>query len=143
MSDYFLWFKAVHVIAVISWMAGLLYMPRLMVYHAGVPVGSDQSELFKLMERRLMHAITIPAGMVVWAMGLIMISQIGLKGNGWLHVKLLLVIGMTAVNIALERFRQAFAHDRNIKSAKFFRMFNEVPTLLMIGIVILVITKPF
>jgi len=143
MSDYYLWFKAVHVIAVISWMAGLLYCPRLFVYHAGVEVGSAQSELFKVMERRLLHAITIPAGFVAWAMGLVMISQIGLAGHGWLHVKLLLVVAMTAVTVALERYRMAFAHDRNAKPAKFFRMFNEVPTLLMIGIVILVITKPF
>jgi putative membrane protein len=143
MSDYFLWFKAVHVIAVISWMAGLLYCPRLFVYHAGVEPGSAQSELFKVMERRLLHAITIPAGMVVWMMGLIMVSQIGLAGNGWLHAKLVLVAGMTGVNVALERYRIAFVHDRNLKSARFFRLFNEVPTLLMIGIVILVITKPF
>ncbi|OIR00764.1 hypothetical protein GALL_171010 [mine drainage metagenome] len=143
MSAYFLWFKAIHVIAVISWMAGLLYMPRLLVYHAGVPVGSDQSELFKMMERRLMHAITIPAGVVAWIMGLLMVSEIGLAGNAWLHAKLTLVVAMTLVNVALERYRLAFAHDRNKKSARFFRVFNEVPTLLMIGIVILVITKPF
>ncbi len=143
MSAYFLWFKAVHVIAVISWMAGLLYMPRLLVYHAGVPVGSEQSELFKVMERRLMHAITIPAGLVAWIMGLLMVNEIGLAGNAWLHAKLALVVAMTLVNVALERYRLAFAHDRNKKSARFFRMFNEVPTVLMIGIVILVITKPF
>lgn len=143
MSDYYLWFKAIHVIAVISWMAGLLYMPRLLVYHAGVSVGSEPSELFKVMERRLMHAITIPAGVVTWTMGLIMITELGLAGHGWLHAKLVLVLGMTAVTVALERYRLAFAHDKNRKSAKFFRVFNEVPTLLMIGIVILVITKPF
>jgi putative membrane protein len=143
MSDYYLWFKAVHVIAVISWMAGLLYMPRLLVYHCGVEAGSEQSALFKVMERRLMHAITIPAGTVVWIMGLILLSQLGLKGNGWLHAKLVLVLGMTVVNFLLERWRIAFAHDANRHSARFFRMVNEVPTVLMIAIVILVITKPF
>lgn len=143
MSDYYLWFKALHVIAVISWMAGLLYCPRLFVYHAGVAAGSKTSELFKVMERRLLHAITIPAGVVAWVMGLIMVTEMGMKGNGWLHVKLLLVLGMTAVTVLLERYRIAFAKDANQKPAKFFRVFNEVPTLLMIGIVILVITKPF
>lgn len=143
MSDYYLWFKTVHVIAVISWMAGLLYCPRLFVYHADVAPESEQSKLFKIMERRLLHAITIPAGVVVWCMGLIMISQIGLAGQGWLHAKLLLVVGMTAVNVLLERHRMAFARDSNKKPARYFRMLNEVPTLLMIAIVILVVTKPF
>lgn len=143
MSDGYLWFKAIHIMAVISWMAGLFYCPRLFVYHAGVAVGSEQSELFKVMERRLIHAITIPAAVVAWIMGLIMVTQIGLAGNGWLHAKLLLVAAMTIFTGMLERYRIAFLHDRNAKSGKFFRAFNEVPTLLMIGIVILVVVKPF
>ncbi|HVI52771.1 MAG TPA: protoporphyrinogen oxidase HemJ [Candidatus Sulfotelmatobacter sp.] len=143
MSDAYLWFKAVHIMAVISWMAGLFYCPRLFVYHAGVAAGSEQSELFKVMERRLIHAITIPAAVVSWTMGLIMITQIGLAGHGWLHAKLVLVLAMTVFTVALERYRIAFAEDRNVKSEKFFRGFNEIPTLLMIGIVILVVVKPF
>jgi putative membrane protein len=143
MSDYYLWFKSIHVIAVISWMAGLLYLPRLFVYHTGVAVGSEQSELFKLMERRLMHAITIPAATVAWIMGLLMVSELGLKGQGWLHAKLLLVVGMTVVNVFVEHWRLDFAHDRNVRPGKFYRIANEVPTLLMIAIVVLVVAKPF
>jgi len=143
MSDYYLWFKSVHVMAVISWMAGLFYLPRLFVYHTDAAPGSETSELFKVMERRLMNAIMIPAGVLTWIMGLIMLSQIGMAGNGWLHVKLLLVLGMTAVHVQLERCRLSFARDRNSKPARYFRILNEVPTLLMIVIVILVVTKPF
>lgn len=142
-DDAFLWFKALHVIAVISWMAGLLYCPRLFVYHAGVRPGSEASELFKTMERLLMHAITIPAGLLSWAMGLAMIGRIGLAGNGWLHLKLTLVLGLTAATVAMERYRRAFAADSNRKPAGFFRIFNEIPTVLMVGVVILVIVKPF
>lgn len=143
MSDAYLWIKGFHVIAVISWMAGLLYMPRLFVYHTQVAPGSEASELFKVMERRLMHAITIPAGAVSWALGLTMVSEIGLAGQGWLHAKLALVVGMTVVNVLLERWRLGFLHDRNTHPTRFYRIANEVPTLLMIGIVLLVVTKPF
>ncbi len=138
------WFKAVHVMAVISWMAGVLYLPRLFVYHCQAAPGSETSELFKVMERRLMHAITIPAATVAWVMGLIMIGHLGLTGHGgWLHAKLLLVVLLTACTWYLERCRLTFREDRNQRPAKFYRILNEVPTLLMIGIVILVIVKPF
>jgi putative membrane protein len=143
MSDHYLWLKVVHVIAVISWMAGLLYLPRLFVYHAGVPAESEQSALFKVMERRLMRAITTPAAVMTWVMGVALAGEIGLAGNGWLHAKIGLVILMTAYHIFLERCRRAFDQDRNHHSARFYRVINEVPTLLMIGIVILVETKPF
>ncbi len=143
MSESYLWIKAVHVIAVISWMAGLLYMPRLFVYHTEAKSGSEASELFKVMERRLMFAITMPAGAVAWALGLVMISQIGLAGNGWLHAKLALVVLLTLFNVWMERWRRAFAGDRNRHPQRFFRVANEMPTLLMIGIVILVVVKPF
>ena len=93
MDEAYLWIKAVHVIAIISWMAGLLYLPRLFVYHTQVPAESAQSALFKVMERRLMHAITIPAATVSWILGLWMISEIGLAGNHWLHAKLMAVVG--------------------------------------------------
>jgi putative membrane protein len=139
----YLWLKAIHVIAVISWMAGLLYLPRLFVYHCQAAKGSETSELFKVMERRLMHAITIPAATVAWIMGLLMISEIGLAGHGWLHAKLLLVVGMTGVTVFFERCRISFKYDRNTRSERYYRFANEVPTLLMIAIVILVVTKPF
>jgi putative membrane protein len=134
---------AAHVIAVISWMAGLLYMPRLFVYHCQVPAGSDQSALFKVMERRLLHAITIPAAAVSWALGLVLVTQVGLAGNGWLHGKLALVAGLTLFTGWLEKWRRAFAVDNNPHSQKFYRIANELPTLLMIGIVVLVVMKPF
>ena len=143
MSTLYPWIKAVHVIAVIAWMAGLLYLPRLFVYHTQVAAQSDTAQLFKVMERRLMKAITIPAGVVAWILGLLLISEIGLAGNGWLHAKLTLVVGLTVVNLLMEGWRRAFAADRNRHSTRFFRIANEVPTLLMIGIVILVVTRPF
>lgn len=143
MSGLYPWIKAIHVVAVISWMAGLLYLPRLFVYHTRAAVGSEASEQFKVMERRLMHAITIPAGTVAWCLGLVMASQWGLAGHGWLHAKLGLVCLLSAVNFLLELRRRDFAKDRNRHSARYFRLVNEVPTLLMVGIVILVIVKPF
>lgn len=142
-SDFYLWIKALHIIAVIAWMAGLLYLPRLFVYHTQVAVGSETSKLFKVMERRLMHAITIPAATVAWIMGLLMVSHIGLIGNGWLHGKLLLVVILTGVTHVFERWRKDFLFDRNTRSTKFYRIANEVPTLLMIVIVLLVTVKPF
>ena len=143
MSEYYLWLKALHVIAVMSWMAGLLYMPRLFVYHSQVPVPSEQSALFKVMERRLMQAIMIPAATVTWLVGLLMVSELGLAGNYWLHAKLTLAVGMTVMHILMEKWRRDFALDRNRHATRFFRIANEIPTLLMIGIVILVVVKPF
>ena len=142
-GEVYLWIKAVHVMAVISWMAGMLYLPRLFVYHAGVSPGSEASETFKVMERRLMNAIMIPAAVVAWLLGLTMAIGGGLFSEGWFHGKLALVVAMTATHFALNRWRYAFAADRNRYSARFYRMANEVPTLLMIGIVILVVLKPF
>ncbi|WP_044563677.1 protoporphyrinogen oxidase HemJ [Azospirillum sp. B4] len=141
----YLWIKAVHVIAVISWMAGLLYLPRLFVYHCDAPAGSPQSETFKVMERRLLRAIMNPAMILAWACGLAMITLDPglLKGAGWLHAKLTLVVLMTGAHMAMARWRRDFAEDRNTRPARFYRIANEVPTLLMILIVILVITRPF
>jgi putative membrane protein len=133
----------VHVVAVISWMAGLLYLPRLFVYHCTVTAESDTARLFKVMERRLLHAITIPAGVVAWIMGLALVSQIGLAGQGWLHVKLTLVLGLTAYTGLCEIWRRAFAADQYPRSERFFRMVNEIPAVLMIFIVAMVILKPF
>lgn len=137
------WIKALHVIAIISWMAALLYMPRLMVYHCDAPKGSPQSETFKVMERRLLKAIARPAMAVSWLAGLYLAWQGGWFVSGWFHVKLALVVGMTIAQEVQARWVADFAADRNTRPARFFRIMNEVPTLLMIGIVIMVIVKPF
>jgi protoporphyrinogen IX oxidase len=139
----YLWIKALHVIAVISWMAALLYLPRLMVYHCEVVPGSKQSETFKVMERRLLRIIANPAMIVTWVTGLWMAYEAGLFREGWLHGKLLLVLALSAGHGINVLWIKDFAMDRNRRSGRFFRMANEVPTLLMIGIVILVIVKPF
>jgi protoporphyrinogen IX oxidase len=139
----YLWIKAFHVIAVISWMAGMLYLPRLFVYHSETQKGSIQSDTFKIMERRLLKAIINPAMIVTWVLGLILIWQGGWYTSGWLHAKVLLVLILSGVHGFLSRTVKDFAADRNIRPAKFYRMINEVPTVLMIGIVILVIVKPF
>ena len=138
--------KAFHLIAVIAWMAGLLYLPRLYVYHAMSKPGSKQSETFKVMERRLLRAITTPAMLAAWAFGLILIFYFGVidwAQDGWFHVKLLLVILLTAFHGALGRWRRGFAEDKNTHSDKFYRVANEVPTLIMVVVVLLVIVKPF
>ena len=137
------WIKALHVIAVISWMAGMLYLPRLFVYHCEAEIGSKQSETFKVMERRLLKAIINPAMIVTWLAGLYLVWAGHWYLSGWFHVKLLLVLVMSAVHGFFARCRTAFAADRNPYSQKFYRIINEVPTVLMIGIVILVIVKPF
>ncbi len=137
------WVKAVHVIAVIAWMAGMLYLPRLFVYHADARPGSEQSETFKLMEYRLMTIIMNPAMIVSWVLGLWLAYQAGWFSSGWFHAKLLAVIGMSAVHGMLSADVRRFAEDRNTKSSRYWRIMNEVPTLLMFAIVILVIVKPF
>ena len=143
MDDLYLWLKALHIMAVIAWMAGLFYLPRLLVYHTTVEVGSNQSELFKVMERRLLKAITTPAMIVAWVLGLWIAIIMGYFSDGWFHVKLTLVLLMSGYHGMLARYVRLFAQDRNTKSEKFYRIINEIPTLLMIGIVILVIFKPF
>jgi protoporphyrinogen IX oxidase len=143
MGDSYAWIKALHVLAVISWMAGLLYLPRLFVYHAGEKVGSATSETFKVMERRLLKAIMNPAMVVAWLAGLWLIWQGGWMRSGWLHGKLALVLALSGVHGMLAARQRAFAEDRNRHSGRYFRVLNEVPTLLMIGIVVLVIVKPF
>ncbi|PZQ78864.1 MAG: protoporphyrinogen oxidase HemJ [Ancylobacter novellus] len=137
------WIKALHVIAVISWMAGLLYLPRLMVYHCDAPAGSAQSETFKVMERRLLKAIMNPAMIVTWLAGLWLAWDGGWYLAGWFHAKFALVLAMSGFHGALSRWVKDFAADANRRATRFYRVANEVPTLLMIGIVILVIVKPF
>lgn len=137
------WLKAIHVLAVISWMAGMLYLPRLMVYHVDAPPGSVQSETFKVMERRLLRGIMNPAMIVTWVLGLYLAwAAFGFKG-GWLHGKILLVVLLSGVHGYLAGRVRDFANDRNTKSGRFYRVINEVPAVLMVGIVILVIVKPF
>lgn len=139
----YLWLKALHVVAVISWMAGMLYLPRLFVYHAGVPAGSPQSETFKVMERRLLKAIINPAMAVSVIVGLWLAWDGGWFPSGWLHGKILLVVLMLGVHGMLAGGVRRFAEDRNTHSTRYFRVLNEVPTVLLIGIVILVVVKPF
>jgi putative membrane protein len=139
------WIKALHVISIIAWMAGLLYLPRLFVYHCQVPAGSEASETFKVMERRLLRAIMNPAMIAAYVFGIAMIAmnrELFLQG-GWLHAKLLFVLLLTVSHMMMARWRRDFAEDRNTRPQRFFRIANEVPTLLMIGIVIFVIVKPF
>lgn len=141
--DLYLWLKSLHVIAIIAWMAGMLYLPRLFVYHADVPVGSPQSETFKVMERRLLKGIINPAMIVAWILGLWLAYELDAFRDGWFHAKLTLVLLMSGVHGYLSRCVKVFARDENTRPARFYRILNEVPTLLMIGIVILVIVKPF
>ena len=136
--------KAFHVIAVISWMAGLLYLPRLFVYHAESAKGSPQSETFKVMERRLLKYITTPAMIVSWALGLYLaFSVVDWSADGWFQLKLVLVVLLSAYHGALAKWTKEFAEDRNTRSPRFYRVANEIPTLLMVGIVILAVVRPF
>jgi len=134
---------ALHIIAVISWMAGMLYLPRLFVYHCEADAGSRQSETFKVMERRLLKLIINPAMIVTWVLGLWLAWQGNWFAAPWLHLKLALVILLSGVHGMMSRYVKDFAADRNRKSQKFYRIFNEVPTVLMILIVFVVVLKPF
>lgn len=140
-----LWMKALHVISVIAWMAGLLYLPRLFVYHAAAEVGSTQSETFKIMERRLMRAIMTPAMISTWFFGFGLAFGFGLVdwSQGWPWVKGVCVIALTGVHFWNAKTLKSFAQDKNRHPARFFRYMNEVPTVLMIVIVIFVIVRPF
>ncbi len=137
------WIKALHVVAIISWMAGMLYLPRLFVYHVEAQTGSIQSETFKIMERRLLKAIMTPAMIVSWATGLTIAWQGWHFSSGWFHAKLLAVVALSGVHGLLARHVRLFAADANAKPGRYFRVVNEVPTVLMIAIVIFVIVKPF
>jgi putative membrane protein len=143
MIAYYDWIKAAHVISIIAWMAGMLYLPRLYVYHARAAKGSELSETLKVMERRLLRGIINPAMAATWIFGLLMVWLGDHWREHWLHAKLALVIGMQIVHAGLSRWRRDFANDANRHSDRFYRIINEVPTLLLIGIVILVIVKPF
>lgn len=137
------WIKALHVMAVISWMAGMLYLPRLFVYHCAATPGSETSETFKVMERRLLEYIINPAMIVSWVAGLWLAWVVFRFQGGWLHGKLALVIGLSAVHGMFSAAVRAFAEDRNTRSQTYWRAMNEVPTAIMVVVVILVIVKPF
>jgi putative membrane protein len=139
----YLWLKALHVIAVIAWMASLLYLPRLMVYHCGAEPGSKQSETFKIMEWRLLRFIANPAMMATWVFGLVLAFEGEHYREGWMQAKFALVIVLSALHGFNIRWLRDFAADRNRRPARFYRIMNEVPALLMAAIVILVVVKPF
>jgi putative membrane protein len=137
------WLKAVHVIAIIAWMAGMLYLPRLFVYHCEAERGSKQSETFKVMERRLLTIIMNPAMVVTWVLGLWLAWDGGLFGWSWLQAKIILVLIMSGVHGFFVRCVREFAADQNQRPQKFYRYINELPTIVMIGIVLLAVVKPF
>ena len=137
------WLLALHIVAVIAWMAGMLYLPRLYVYHARAAKGSELSETFKVMERRLLRGIINPAMIAAWLLGLTLATLGDHWGESWFHAKLLWLLGMQLIHAALARWRRAFANDVNIHSDRFYRFLNEVPTVIMIVIVILAVVKPF
>ena len=143
--DVYPWIKSFHIISMVAWMAGLLYLPRLYVYHAIAPVGSNRSETFKIMERRLHRGIMTPALIATWGFGLVLAGTPGIVNwrMGWIWAKLALVAALTAFHLALSRWRDAFSTNSSVHSARFFRIVNELPTLAMIGIVLLVVVKPF
>ena len=137
------WIKALHVIAVIAWMAGMLYLPRLFVYHCAVAPGTEASERFKVMEHRLFKQIINPAMMMTWVLGLLLAATPGVISGHWFDAKFAAVLALSGFHGALSAWRRGFLEDRNAKSARFYRIANEVPTVLMVVIVVLVIVKPF
>ncbi len=139
----YLWIKAFHIIAVIAWMAGLFYLPRLFVYHAAAETGSVQSETFKVMEQRLLRIIMNPAMILTWIFGLTLAWQGNVWSEPWLHAKLALVVAMTIFHMWLSACWRRFAADANTYPARTYRLANELPTVLLVGIVILVVVKPF
>lgn len=144
MEEYFLWYKVVHIIAVISWMAGLLYLPRLFVYHSNVKRGSEADLLFQIMEMRLLKWIMNPAMIITYIFGILIAYVYGFEALGvWFHIKLTAVLVLSAFHGFLAKCRKDFVEGANKRSANFFRVINEVPTILMIIIVIMVIVKPF
>ena len=141
----YLWIKALHIIAVIAWLAGMLYLPRLFVYHCGAEPGSKQSEDFKIMERKLLRGIITPSMIITFILGAILLFDLDLDvwREGWLHAKLTFVVVLVAYHGLMSRWRMDFEADKNVRSAKFYRWMNEVPAVVMFGIVIFVVVRPF
>ena len=144
-SDFamILWVKAVHILAIIAWMAGMLYLPRLFVYHADAPKGSDVSETFKVMERRLLKGIVNPSMVLVFLTGFTLVYLTEDWRDGWWQAKFILVLGLAGLHGYFARCVRTFAEDGNKRSARFYRILNEAPTVLMIVIVVLAVVKPF
>ena len=138
-----LWVKALHIISVIAWMAGMLYLPRLFVYHAEAARGSEASETFKVMERRLLKAIVNPSMILVFLTGFTLVYLTGDWRDGWWQAKSILVLGVAGLHGYFARCVRSFAEDRNERPARFYRFLNEAPTILMIFIVVLAVVKPF
>ena len=145
MTALYPWLKTFHILSVIAWMAGLLYLPRLFVYHVSVRPGSEAAETFKVMERRLLRGIMNPALVGTYLFGIALAAEPGVVdwAQGWIYVKLAAVLALTALHYCFAQWRKAFAEDRNRRSAAFFRVVNEIPTLLLIVIVVMVVVRPF
>ena len=145
LGTYYEWLRAVHLIAVIAWMAGLLYLPRLFVYHAGVTAGSEMAATFRIMEQRLLRIIMNPAMIVAWLFGLLMLAAKWdfLMSQGWMHLKLTCIVLLTVLHHVFAKWRKNFAADNNRHDARFYRIWNEVPAALMVIAVITVVVEPF
>ena len=145
LAEAYPWIKSLHIVSMVAWMAGLLYLPRLYVYHSMAPAGSDRSEIFKVMERRLQRGIMTPAMVATWCFGLALAATPGVVdlGMGWIWAKLALVGALTMFHFVLARLREAFSADQNRHPTRFFRMINELPSVALIAIVVLVVVKPF
>ena len=143
MDSWQLWVKALHIVSVITWMAALFYLPRLFVYHADSAMGSEKSETFKVMERRLLKGIMNPSMIAVWITGPLVATGLGFWQDGWLHAKIALVIVLSGYHGFLAGTVRRFANDQNTRDARFYRFINEVPTVLLLLIVFLVVLKPF
>jgi putative membrane protein len=145
LGDAYPWIKSAHIVSMVAWMAGLLYLPRLYVYHSMAPSGSERSETFKVMEGRLEKGIMTPAMLATWGFGLALAGTPGIVDwrAKWIWAKLAFVLGLTMFHALLSRWRKAFSTERNRHSTRFFRMVNELPTVALIAIVVLVVVKPF
>jgi putative membrane protein len=145
LAEAYPWIKALHIISVVAWMAGLLYLPRLFVYHAEAPAGSDRAAVFKIMERRLLHGIMLPAAIAVVFFGIWLAVTPGVVDwhSTWIWAKLVLVVGLGVFHLRLAQWHRQFVADQVPHTPRFFRIVNEVPTLALIAIVILVVVKPF
>ena len=141
-ADNYLWLKSFHLISVMSWMAGMLYLPRLFVYHTQTEIGTDEYARFCTMERKLMRGIVNPAMILSFIFGIALIISIDALSQHWFHAKLLILFFMTGIHGMLSKYRKAFLRNENVKSEKFFRIINEIPAILMIIIIILAVTKP-
>ena len=145
LADIRPWIRAAHIISIIAWMAGMLYLPRLFVYHADAAKGSELSETLKVMERRLLRAIINPAMIAAFVFGTMLLLTPGAVdwAMGWIYVKLVFIAGLSVLHHLFARWRKSFERDENTRGARFYRVANEAPTLLMIGIVVLAVTKAF